>query len=118
MLNRVTVVSRLTRRPELRFTKNEKAVTNFGIAVQRQYDREKADFFDVTVWGKQAENCANYLVKGQMVAIDGRLQSSNFEDKEGNKRNKVEIVAENVVFLDKPKGKIEGEEVKDEEVPW
>ena len=94
----------LTRDPELRFTSNGSALAKFGLAVNRKYKageewKEEVCFVDITVWGKQAENCAEYLSKGRPVFIDGRLQFSTWETDDGQKRNKLEVVANTVQFL-------------------
>ncbi len=95
------MIGRLTRDPELRFTAGSgKAVATFTIAVDRGYGRDKiTDFFRVVVWGKQGENCANYLAKGRLVGIQGRLQNNNYETSTGEKRYSTEIVANTVQFL-------------------
>ena len=107
MLNRVVLIGRLTRDPELRYTTSGIAVANFSLAVDRPYTNQQGeretDFIRVVVWRKLAETVANYMAKGRLVAVDGRLQISNYEDKEGNKRQSAEVVAENVRFLDKAK---------------
>jgi len=106
MLNRIVLIGRLTRDPELRYTASGLAVANFTLAVDRRVskDREKeADFIDIVVWQKQAENCANYLGKGRLVAIDGRLQIRSYDDNQGIRRKVAEVVAENVRFLDRAK---------------
>lgn len=102
-INRVVLVGNLTRDPELRHTPSGTALCKLGIAVNdriKQGDEwvEKANFFDVTVWGAQAESCSRYLSKGRQVAIDGRLDHQTWE-KDGQKRSKVEIIAQNVQFL-------------------
>jgi len=94
----------LTRDPELRFTSSGSALAKFGLAVNRKYKagdewKEEVCFVDITVWGKQAENCAEYLSKGRPVFIDGRLQFSTWETEDGQKRNKLEVVANTVQFL-------------------
>ena len=94
----------LTRDPELRFTAGGSALTKFGLAVNRKYKqgeewKEDVCFVDITVWGKQAETCAEYLSKGKSVFIDGRLNFSSWESKEGQKRNKLDVVANSVQFL-------------------
>ncbi len=100
-MNCVVMVGRLTRDPELRFIAGSgKAVATFAIAVDRPFAKEKtADFFNVVVWGKPAENAANYLAKGRQVAVKGYLQSRSYEDKTGQKRYVTEIVADNVEFI-------------------
>lgn len=99
-MNNVTMIGRLTRDPELRFTAGSgKAVATFTIAVNRGFGKDEADFFRVVVWGKQGENCANYLAKGRKVAIQGRVQNNNYETSNGEKRYSTEIVAQTVEFL-------------------
>ncbi|SDI49549.1 single-stranded DNA-binding protein [Natribacillus halophilus] len=104
MINRVVLVGRLTRDPELRYTPNGIAVANFGIAVNRpftnQHGEREADFLNCVVWRKQAENVANYLKKGSLAGIDGRVQSRSFENQEGRRVNMVEVQAESVQFLE------------------
>ncbi|EHL19445.1 hypothetical protein HMPREF9628_00166 [Peptoanaerobacter stomatis] len=104
-MNTVIMIGRLTRDPELRYIASTgNAVTRFSIAVDRAFaakDAEvTADFFNIVVWGKRAETCANYLAKGRMVAIRGRLQNNNYTDKNGNKQYSVEVIAEEVKFID------------------
>ncbi|EJU22529.1 single-stranded DNA-binding protein [Peptoanaerobacter stomatis] len=104
-MNTVIMIGRLTRDPELRYIASTgNAVTRFAIAVDRAFaakDAEvTADFFNVVVWGKRAETCVNYLAKGRMVAIRGRLQNNNYTDKNGNKQYSVEVIAEEVKFID------------------
>ncbi|MBM7624325.1 single-stranded DNA-binding protein [Sporohalobacter salinus] len=106
MLNKVILIGRLTDDPELRYTPNGVAVANFSLAVERPYtnkdgDRD-VDFIDIVVWRKQAENCANHLGKGRLVAVEGRLQIRSYENSEGQRRRVSEIVANNVRFLDWP----------------
>lgn len=106
MLNRVVLIGRLTKEPDLRYTPNGVAVAKFTLAVDRRQvkDREKeADFIDIVVWQKLAETCANYLGKGRLVAVDGRLQIRSYEDSQGIRRRAAEVIAENVRFLDWPK---------------
>ncbi len=105
-LNRVVLVGNLTRDPEMRFTPAGKPVTQFGVAVNRspyvndQGERvEGVDFFNVVVFGRQAETSHQYLKKGRGVAIDGRLRSRSWETEDGQKRYAVEVSAQNVQFL-------------------
>ncbi len=104
-VNKVMLMGNLTRDPELRYTSGGQAVCNFSIAINRYYNnkegerQEETTFMRITVWGKQGENCAQYLSKGRPVFVEGRLQSKSWEDDQGNKRTSVEIVAENVQFL-------------------
>lgn len=105
-LNRVILIGRLTRDPELRTTTTGKSVVGFGIAVDRVFKSEggqDVDFFNVSAWGKTAEFVANYLTKGRLVAVDGRIQSRKYQTKEGENREAFEIVAENVQGLDRPR---------------
>ena len=102
-MNKVILIGRLTRDPELRYTSSNVATATFSIAVDRTFtnqngDRE-ADFINIVVWRKQAENCKNYLTKGSQVAIDGRIQTRNYDDKDGKKVYVTEVVADNVQFL-------------------
>lgn len=103
-MNRVNIIGRLTRDPEKRQIPSGTSVTNFAIACNYVYSqngekKEQSHFFNCIVWGKGAEIFAQYAKKGQRVAIDGRLQQRRWEDKEGNKRNTVEIVTDNFQFL-------------------
>ncbi len=104
MLNKIILIGRLTRDPELRYTPNGTAVCNFSLAVERNFtnrDGEReVDFIDIVVWRRQAENCANHLAKGRLVAVEGRLQIRSYENSEGQKRRVTEVVANNVQFLE------------------
>jgi single-strand DNA-binding protein len=102
--NKVILMGNLTRDPELRYTPNGTAVANMSLAVNRRYKvneewKEETDFFDIVVFGKQAENCSEYLKKGRPVLVDGRLQQRRWETDEGQKRSKVEVVASIIQFL-------------------
>jgi single-strand DNA-binding protein len=105
-INRVVLVGNLTRDPELRHTPSGTAVCKLRIAVNtRQKDAtsgewgDKPNYFDVTVWGNQGENCAQFLSKGRPVGIDGRLDWREWDAQDGTKRQAVEIIADNVQFL-------------------
>jgi single-strand DNA-binding protein len=104
LLNKVVLIGRLGADPELRYTPNGTAVCNFTLAVQRDYTNSQGerevDWVDIVVWRKQAENCANHLEKGRLVAVDGRIQVRYYETNEGQRRKVTEIVANNVTFLD------------------
>ena len=106
-MNRVTLVGRLGRDPELVYTESGIALTKFSLAVTRQYKNaageRESDWFNIVCWRTTAEFCANYLTKGRLVSVDGRLQSRKYTTKEGDKREAVEVVAEYVSGLDKPK---------------
>jgi single-strand DNA-binding protein len=105
VLNTVVLIGRLTRDPELRYTQSGKAVATIRLAVDRgttsPQGEKETDFIDVVIWDKQAETVANYLQKGRLVAIQGRLQIRQYETQEGQKREKAEVVANQVRFLDK-----------------
>ena len=102
-MNKVFLIGRLTRDPELRYTGNNTAVASFALAVQRNFANQQgereADFFNITVWRKQAENVKNYLTQGSQVAIEGRLQTRSYDDANGQKRYVPEVVADNVEFI-------------------
>ncbi|MDW7652372.1 MAG: single-stranded DNA-binding protein [Bacillota bacterium] len=105
MLNRIVLIGRLTKDPELRYTPaNGVAVATFTLAVNRRFSQQgqqrEADFIPIVVWRTQAENCAKYLGKGSLVAVEGRLQIRSFEDREGQRRTMAEVVADSVQFLD------------------
>lgn len=107
MLNRIILIGRLTADPQLRYTANGNAVTNFTLAVNKSFvgqDGERgADFIDVVVWRKLAEACANHLAKGRLAAVEGRLEIRSYEDQQGIRRKAAEVVADNVRFLDRGK---------------
>jgi single-strand DNA-binding protein len=106
MLNRIILIGRLTKDPELRYTPSGLAVAKFTLAVDRRQakDREKeTDFIDIVVFQKMAETCANYIGKGRLVAVEGRLQVRSYDDNQGIRRRAAEVIAENVRFLDWPK---------------
>lgn len=128
MLNRVVLIGRLTKDPELRYTPTGIPVTTFILAVNRSFTNSQgereADFIPVQVWRKQAENCAKYLGKGRMVAISGRIQTGSY-DKDGQRKYTWGVVADEVQFLDRGEKKeetyIEGFEnadVSDDELPF
>ena len=104
-INRVVLTGNLTHDPELRSTASGTPVCSLRLACNtRRKDGtgqwvDKPNYFDVTVWGAQGENCANYLSRGRPVAIDGRLEWREFTDREGNKRQAVDIIADSVQFL-------------------
>jgi single-strand DNA-binding protein len=104
MLNRVILIGRLTRDPELRYTPNGVAVTSFSLAVERPFSNQQgekeADFINIVTWRQLAETCANYLRKGRLTAVEGRLQIRNYENNEGRKVYVTEVVADNVRFLE------------------
>jgi single-strand DNA-binding protein len=104
-INRVVLTGNLTRDPELRSTPSGTSVCSLRVACNtRRKDAsgewvDKPNYFDITIWGKQGENAAQYLEKGRPVAVDGRLEWREWQDKEGNKRQSVDIIADSVQFL-------------------
>ncbi|CCC86335.1 single-stranded DNA-binding protein [Paenibacillus polymyxa] len=107
MLNRVILIGRLTKDPELRYTPSGIAVAQFTLAVDRPFANQggekEADFIPIVTWRQLAENCANYLRKGRMTAIEGKIQVRNYENNEGKRVYVTEIVADNVRFLESSK---------------
>ncbi|WP_026866605.1 single-stranded DNA-binding protein [Jeotgalicoccus marinus] len=104
MLNRVVLVGRLTKDPELRVSQSDIAVANFNLAVNRRFSDQNgergADFINIVCFRKQAENVNQYLSKGSQCAVDGRIQTRNYENKDGQRVYVTEVVAESVQFLD------------------
>nr|DAG70316.1 MAG TPA: Single strand binding protein [Caudoviricetes sp.] len=104
MLNSVIIMGRLTRDPELRRTQGGTAVTSFTMAVDRDFKSQsgekETDFIDVVAWRNTGEFAAKYLAKGRMAAVEGRIQVRDWQDKDGNRRKAVEVVADNVYFAD------------------
>jgi single-strand DNA-binding protein len=114
-LNRVVITGNLTRDPELRSTQGGTSVCSLRVAVNtRRKDQstgewvDKPNYFDVTVWGMQGENCAQYLSKGRPIAVDGRLEWREWQDQNGNKRQSVDIIADSVQFLGSREGSENG----------
>lgn len=103
-MNKVFLIGRLTRDPELRYTGSNVAVATFSLAVNRPFANQagerEADFINIVVWRKQAENVKNYLTQGSQVAIDGRIQTRSYDGEDGKKRYVTEVIADNVQFLD------------------
>jgi len=103
-LNRVVLVGRLTRDPDLRYTPNGVAVANFTIAINRPFKNQQgeneADFINCVVWRKTAENLANYMKKGSQIGVDGRVQSRSYEGQDGKRVFVTEVMAENIQFLE------------------
>ena len=130
-MNRVILVGRLGKDPETRYTANGKCVATFSLAVSKPGKDSGADWFDIVVWDKLAEIVGNNLSKGRRVLVEGRLQARAYEAKDGSKRRVVEVVAQNVEFLDSKKGETSGAgtaekhdgfgfgpSVPDEEIPF
>ncbi len=103
MLNRVILIGRLTRDPELRYTQSGKPVCSFTLAVDRSFKNaqgeREADFIDITVWNQQGEHCANYLAKGKLAAVDGSLRIRSYTGNDGVNRKAIEVIADSVRFL-------------------
>ena len=98
--NRVVLAGNLTRDPELRFTNDGVPVCSFGLAVNRVRSKsEEVDFFDISAWRELGETIANYKKKGDPILVEGRLQFRSWEAQDGSRRNKVDVVADNVQFL-------------------
>ncbi|MBU1261630.1 single-stranded DNA-binding protein [bacterium] len=121
--SKAIIMGNLTRDPELRYIPSGTAVANFTVAINRTYKdssgetREETSFLPVVVWGKQAENCNQYLKKGKPVFIDGDLRQRSWEDKEGQKRSIVEIHAFSVQFLYGKPGGETGERTEEPPLP-
>lgn len=112
-MNKVALIGRLTAKPELRYTGSNIAFTRFTLAVNRQYFNEdgkkEADFINIIAWRKQAETISKYFNKGNLIAIEGKLQTSSYEDKNGNKKYTTDVALENFEFIESKK-----EEFKEE----
>src|SRR5690625_1547979 len=104
MLNRVVLIGRLTKDPELRYSNSGTATCSFTLAVERPFTNQQgereADFIQIVTWRKLAETCANYLAKGRLTAVEGRVQVRHFDNNEGRRIYVTEIVADNVRFLE------------------
>lgn len=98
MLNRITVMGRLVKDPEMRTTSTGKSVTSFRLAIDRDTKEKETDFIDCIAWQKTGEFVSKYFTKGQLAVVDGRLQIRPWTDKDGNKRYATEIIANNVYF--------------------
>ncbi len=112
MMNRIVLVGRLTKDPDLRYTPAGAAVATFTLAVNRTFTNQQgereADFIQCVVWRKPAENVANFLKKGSMAGVDGRIQTRNYEDSDGKRVFVTEVVAESVQFLEPKNNNAEG----------
>lgn len=115
-MNKVILMGRLTHEPEVRYTQaNNNCVCSFSLAVNRRFKQEgqpDADFFNVVSWNKTAEFCSKYFSKGQQVSVIGRLQTRNYDDKDGKKVYVTEVVAEEVYFADTKKESKETQETQ------
>lgn len=112
MLNKIFIMGRLTRDPELRRTQNGTAVTSFALAVDRDYKNadgtKDTDFIDVVAWRSTAEFASKYFAKGRMAVVEGRLQLRDWTDKDGNKRRTAEVLADSIYFGDSRKDAQDG----------
>ncbi len=125
-LNKIMLIGNLGSEPEMRYTPNGKAVTSFRMATSRRYttsageSREETEWFRVSVWGKQAESCNQFLSKGRRVYVEGRLHSRNWEGQDGQMRTSLEVSANRVIFLDKaaPVSLAEEGELEPEDLPF
>lgn len=126
-MNKVFLIGRLVKDPELRYTGNNTPVATFTLAVKRQAS-EESDFIPIVFWSKQGETCGKYLKKGSRVSVLGRIQVRSYEDKEGKRRYATEVVGESFEFLDSKKTDSENntpnpfeefaEEIKQEDLPF
>lgn len=119
MLNHITIMGRFTRDPELRHTQSGTAVTSFTLAVERDFKDKSSgeavtDWISCTAWKGTAEFVSRYFQKGRMAVVDGRLQTRSYQDRDGNKRTAVEVVADHVYFGDSRKKESEGNAPEDE----
>lgn len=103
-MNKVVLIGRLTRDPEIRYTSNNIAATNFTLAVNRNYQNQngvrEADFINIVMWRKQAETAKKYLSKGSLIAIEGRIQTRNYDGADGKKVYVTEVLADSFEFLE------------------
>ncbi|MCC6543920.1 MAG: single-stranded DNA-binding protein [Nitrospirae bacterium] len=117
--NKVILLGNLTKDPEIRYTPNGTAVANFSLAVNRRFKqggdiKDEVCYIDIVVFGKQAESCSQYVNKGDSVLIDGRLQQRRWETEDGQKRSRMEVVAQSVQFMPKRQGSVPHDYVTEE----
>lgn len=130
-MNKVILIGRLTKDPEVRYTGDNMAVASFTVAIDRQSKEKKTDFPRVTVFGKQAENCERFLKKGRLVGVEGSIATGSYEDKDGKKVYTTDVSASRVEFLewgdkedangsDEPKSEYPSgfQEVNDDDIPF
>ncbi len=123
-MNKVILLGRLTKDPEVRYTtQNNTLVCTFSLAVNRQSKEKETDFFNIVAWSKTGEFCSKYFKKGKQVLIEGRLQTRNYDDKDGKKVYVTEVIAEQVFFADSSEKKEEPQEqefkpVTDDDLPF
>lgn len=113
-MNKVQLIGRLTKDPDLRYTKSNIAVASYTIAINTGYgEKQQTDYINISSWGKSGEFVSNYFKKGQAIALVGRLRSNNYEDSNGNKRYTVEVITEDIEFVGSKNEKQNGQ---DEEI--
>ena len=123
-MNKIVVLGRLTKDPEVRYTPSQKVVASFTLAVDRPFTtpdgKREADFIPVVVWGKAAELVGNSCAKGHRLLVEGRLQIRNFDAKDGTKHWVTEVISQNIEFIEKREQKDAPKQMQDigEEVPW
>lgn len=126
-LNKVMIIGRLGRDPEMRYTPSGRPVTTFSVATSRSWNtsdgerRTETEWFNIVAWGSLAEICNQYLVKGQQTYIEGRLQSRNWEDNDGRRHTSVEIVASEMIMLGdrrSPENESDDYESEEDEFPF
>jgi single-strand DNA-binding protein len=121
-LNRAIIVGRITRNPEVRTTPNGQSVASFGIATNRFWKgadgqkQEKVEFHNIVAWGKLAEICSQYVTKGQLILIEGRIETRTWETPDGNKKNRTEIVAENMQMGPRTQGSMQRESAQENDL--
>ena len=119
-LNKIMIIGNLGGDPEMRFTPSGNPVTTFSVATNRAYNtpdgerKEETEWFSVVTWSRLAENCNQYLVKGQRIYVEGRLHTRTWDGQDGQKHTRVEVIANNVIFLDKRAAVATAEEKPDE----
>jgi single-strand DNA-binding protein len=129
-LNKMTVIGRLGRDPEMRYTTNGNAVTSFSVATSRTYTdsnserREETEWFTVSAWNQLAENCNQYLTKGQLIYVEGRLKSSSWVGNDGQTRFRNENIAREIHFLNRPtsdqsnQNQEESQSIEEDDLPF
>lgn len=122
MINSVVLIGRLTKDPELRYTANGTAVCSFTLAVDRPTKEKETDFIPIVCWRQLAETCANYLRKGRLAAVEGRMQVRNYENNESKRVYVTEVLAANVRFLDRAESNdteaTESTDISDDDLPF
>ena len=121
-MNKVVLVGRLTAKPELRYTASNTAYTRFSVAVNRNFTnadgKRDADFINVVAWRKQAETISKFFDKGNLIALEGRLQTGSYDDKDGNKRYTVDVALDNFEFVESKNARAAGDSTSFEPTPY